>query len=152
MWTKDEALEAYKSFEAWALMQQHCKGIKTLHLDRGGEYLSKVFDQHLAAAGTTQKLTTHDTPQLNGVAEWLNRTLLERIRAFTHTSGLPKTLWGEGLRHATWLKNQTAMRALDSKTPIAALFGMPPDLSGLWLWGCPIWVHNAAGSKLDVRA
>ena len=33
MWTKDEALEAYKSFEAWVLTQQHCKGIKALHSD-----------------------------------------------------------------------------------------------------------------------
>jgi len=33
MHTKNEALEAYKSFEAWTLMQQHCKGIKTLRLD-----------------------------------------------------------------------------------------------------------------------
>jgi transposase InsO family protein len=138
MWTKDEALEAYKSYEAWALAQQHCKAIKVLHLDQGGEYLSKAFDQHLASASTMQKLTTHDTPQLNGMAKWLNCTLLERIRAFMHTSGLPKTLWGKGLRHATWLKNQTAMHALDGKTPFEALFGVPPDLSGLCLWGCPV--------------
>ena len=31
--TKDKALEAYKTFEAWALTQQHCKGIKVLHSD-----------------------------------------------------------------------------------------------------------------------
>ena len=73
-------------------MQQHCKGIKALHLDQGGEYLSKQFDQHLAAAGTVQKLTTYDTPQLNGMAKRLNHTLLERIQAFTHTSSLPKML------------------------------------------------------------
>jgi hypothetical protein len=94
----------------------------------------------------------HDTPQLNGVAEWLNCTLLERIRAFTHMSGLPKMLWGEGLRHATWLKNWTATCVLDSKMPFEALFGAPPNLSGLHLWGCPIWVHNAMGLKLDMRA
>jgi transposase InsO family protein len=150
MQTKDEALEAYKSFEAWVLMQQHCKGIKILRLDQGGEYLSKVFDQHLAAAGTAQKLTTHDTLQLNSIAERLNRTLLERIRAFAHMSGLPKTLWGEGLRHTTWLKNQMAMHALDGKTPFEVLFGVPPNLSGLHLWGCPVWVHDATGLKLDV--
>jgi transposase InsO family protein len=92
MHTKDEALEAYKSFEAWALTQQHCKGIKTLRSDHGGEYLSKAFDQHLAATGTVRQLTTHDTPQLNGVVECLNRTLLEHIWAFTHTSSLPKML------------------------------------------------------------
>jgi hypothetical protein len=44
MRTKDKALEAYKSFEAWALTQQHCKGIKTLRSDHGGEYLSKAFN------------------------------------------------------------------------------------------------------------
>ena len=49
----------------------------------------------------------------------LNRTLLERIRAFAHGSGLPKSLWGEALRHAVWLKNRTGTRALDGKTPLA---------------------------------
>ena len=150
--TKDQALRAYKSFEAWALNQQHCKGIKVLRSDRGGKYLSGEFDTHLAAAGTARKLTPHDTPQLNGVAERLNHTLLEQIRAFTHESGLPKMLWGEALRHAIWLKNRTATRALDGKTPFEALYGRPLDLSNLRLWGCPVWVHSADGSKLDVHA
>jgi transposase InsO family protein len=91
--TKDEALEAYKMFEAWAVTQHHCQAIKVLRSDQGGEYLSEVFNQHLQKAGTVRKLTMHDTPQLNGIAERLNQTLLERIRAFTHTSGLPKSLW-----------------------------------------------------------
>lgn len=150
--TKDEALEAYKMFEAWAVTQHHCKAIKVLRSDRGGEYLSEAFNQHLQKAGTARKLTTHDTPQLNGIAERLNRTLLERIRAFTHTSGLPKSLWGEALRQATWLKNRTATRALDSKTPFEALYGRPPDLSALRTWGTPVLVHNSGGSKLNVRA
>ena len=149
--TKDQVLGAYKSFEAWALNQQHCNGIKVLRSDYGGEYLSGTFDMHLAAAGTARKLTPHDTPQLNGIAECLNCTLLERVRAFTHESGLPKTLWGEALRHAIWLKNRTATRALDGKTPFEALYGHPLDLSNLRLWGCPVWVHSADGSKLDVR-
>jgi transposase InsO family protein len=152
MRTKDEVLEAYKSFEAWALTQQHFKGIKALRSDRGGEYLSKGFDKHLAAAGTACRLTTHDMPQLNGATERLNRTLLECIRAFTHMSGLPKTLWGEGLRHTTWLKNRMATHVLDGKTPFEVLFGTPPDLSRLRLWGCPVWVHDMSGAKLNVQA
>ena len=150
--TKDQALEAYKSFEAWAITQGHCKAIKVLRSDRGGEYLSDAFNAHLAAAGTARKLTVHDTPQLNGVVERLNRTLLERIRAFAHGSGLPKSLWGEALRHAVWLKNRTVTRALDGKTPFEALYGRPLDLSGLRVWGCQVWVHDPDGSKLDVRA
>ena len=149
--TKAEAFGAYEAFEAWALTQQHCAAIKVLRLDRGSEYLSEAFDQHLKSAGTARRLTVHDTPQLNGVAEQLNRTLVERIRAFTHSSGLPKFLWGEALRHAMWLKNCTATCALDGRTPYQALFGPVPDLSALQPWGTTVWVHDANGTKLDAR-
>jgi hypothetical protein len=77
--TKDKAFDAYKTFEAWATTQLHCKAIKVLRSDRRGKYLSKAFDVHLAAAGTARRLTTHDTLQLNGIAEHLNRTLLEQV-------------------------------------------------------------------------
>jgi hypothetical protein len=63
-----------------------------LRSNRGSEYLSGAFDKHPAAAGTAWRLTVHDTPQLNGIAEHLNWTLLERIQACTHESGLPKSL------------------------------------------------------------
>jgi transposase InsO family protein len=119
---KDEAFEAYKSFEAWAIIQHHCKAIKVLHSNHGGEFLSKAFDEHLAKMGIVRKLTPHDTPQLNGVTECLNCTLLKHIHAITHMSSLPKSLWSEALRHATWLKNRMAMHALDSKTPFKALY------------------------------
>ena len=152
MQTKDEALAAYKSFEDWALTQGHCMAIKVLHSDHGGEYLSDTFNAHLAAAGMARKLTVHNTPQLNGIAERLNRTLLERIRAFAHGSGLPKLLWGEALCHAVWPKNCTRTCALDGKMPVQALFGRPPDLSSPCVWGSRIWVHDPDRSKLDVHA
>ena len=149
---KAEAFGSYKAFEAWALAQQLCAAIKVLRSDRGGEYLSGAFDKHLAAAGTARRLTVHDTPQLNGVAERLNRTIVERIRAFTHSSGLPKFLWGEALRHATWLKNRSATRALDGLTPFQVLFGRAPDISRLRRWGATVWVHVGDGDKLAARA
>jgi transposase InsO family protein len=149
--TKDEALEAYKSFEAWAITQGHCTAIKVLRSNCGGKYLSGAFDQHLKKAGMARKLITHDTPQLNGIAECLNRTLLERINALTHASGLPKSLWGEALRHAAWLKNWTATRALDGKMPFKALYSRPPNLSTLQIWGSQVWVHSPSRSKLDVH-
>ena len=150
--TKDQVLKSYKSFEAWAIAQQHCIGIKVLRFNCRGEYLSKDFDKHLAAAGTAQRLTMHDTLQLNGVAERLNWTLLERVCALWHKAGLPKMLWGEALRHATWLKNCTATRVLDAKMPFEALFGTPPDLLVTHLWSCKVWVHDDTGSKLDACA
>ena len=150
--TKDQVLKSYKSYKAWAIAQQHCTSIKVLRSNHGGEYLSKAFDEHLAAAGTAWRLTTHDTPQLNGVTERLNQTLLKRVRALRHEAGLPKMLWGEALRHATWLKNRMAMHALDTKMPSEVLFGTLPNLSVAHLWGCKVWVHDDTGSKLNACA
>ena len=149
--TKDKAFKYYQFFEAWAITQQHCTGIKVLHSNCGGKYLSEAFNEHLAAAGTACWLTVHNTPQLNSIAKCLNQMLLERIWALRHLMGLPSFLWGKALNHATWLKNHMAMWTLDNKMPFEVLFGSPPDLSGLQQWGCTVWVHNGSSSKLDVR-
>jgi len=75
---KSDTLATYKTFEAECRTQHEAK-IKVLHSDRGGEYTGEEFVLHLQQNGTKQKLTVHDTPQHNGVAERLNRTILERV-------------------------------------------------------------------------
>jgi hypothetical protein len=149
--TKDEALQAYKTFVSWARTQHNTK-IKTLRSDRGGEYTGHEFTRFLQQEGTERRLTTHDTPQHNGVAESLNRRLLERVRAMLHYSDLPKNLWAECLRFAVWLKNRASTRSLgNNTTPYEKLYGEKPDLSGVPEWGQTIWVHSGTGSKLDAR-
>jgi len=64
-----------------------------------------------------RRLTTHDTPQHNGVAESLNRRILERVHAMLHHASLPKYLWGEAVLFAAWLKNRTSTKALGQVTP-----------------------------------
>jgi len=118
---KDETFEAYKKYDAWVSTQFNMK-IKCLHSDRGGEYTSEEFTRYLASKGTERKLTIHDTPEHNGVAERLNRTIVKRTRALLHASGLLKFLWGEAIMHVVWLKNHTLTRALDNKTPYEMLF------------------------------
>ena len=61
-------------------------------------------------------------------------------------------MWGEALRHSTWLENRTSTRALGGKTPWQALYGTPPNLSRLKRFGEAVWVHDPNGSKLDPRA
>jgi hypothetical protein len=148
--TKDEALSAYKAFAAWAQTQRGVH-IKRLRSDRGGEYTGNEFTRFLEEQGTERRLTTHDTPQHNGVAESLNRRLVERVRAVLHQSGLPKTLWGEALNHVVWLKNRTSTRSLGNVTPYERVHGDKPSLAGVPEWGVPVWVHHDKGSKLDGR-
>jgi len=48
---KSDTFQAYKEYEAWCRTQMGMP-IKALRTDRGGEYLSEAFQQHLKAAGT----------------------------------------------------------------------------------------------------
>jgi hypothetical protein len=118
---KNEAFQAYKDFAAWAHTQHGAK-VKRLHSDRGSEYTGDEFSKYLKEQGTERRLTTHDTPQHNGVAESLNRWLAERVRAILHHSGLPKHLWGEAISHITWLKNCTSTWALGNVTPYERVY------------------------------
>ena len=150
--SKDEALGAYKTFATWA-QTQHGTRIKRFRSDRGGEYTGAEFTKFLQEQGTERRLTTHDTPQHNGVAESLNRRLLERVRAMMHSADdLPKNLWGEAVSHAVWLKNRTSTRILGKVTPFECLYGEKPNLGGVPEWGQRIWVHDNTGSKLDAQA
>ena len=149
--TKAETFASYKSYEAWLATQFNAK-IKHLRSDRGGEYLSNEFSQHLKSKGTERCITVHDMPEHNGVAECLNRMLIEHVHAMLHASGLPKNLWGEAVMHVTWLKNRSSMRHLGTKMPYEALYQKKPNLSNIPVWGCRIKVHDNNGSKLDVRA
>jgi GAG-pre-integrase domain len=148
--TKNEAFGAYKEYQIWCNVQLDAN-IKTLHSDRGGEYLGTEFISYLKSKGTTQKLTMHDTPQHNGVAEHRNRTIVERIRALLHASRLPRFLWGEAARHVVWLMNRTSTRAVNGKTPYEATFGKKPDLCHVCEWGEKVWVRTETGDKLGER-
>ena len=148
---KSEVLQAYKDFTAWALTQHGAK-VKCFHSDQGGEYMGDNFTKYLNQQGTERRATTHDTPQHNGVAESLNRRLAEHICTVLHHSGLPKSLWGKAVYHATWLKNRTSTQAIGNITPHERLYGEKLNLGRIPEWGQRVWVHTNTGSKLDAQA
>ncbi|KAK1410847.1 hypothetical protein QVD17_37388 [Tagetes erecta] len=54
--------------------------VKCLNSDNGGEYVSKEFRDYYAEYGILMIYTVLGTPQQNGVAERMNRTLNERAK------------------------------------------------------------------------
>src|ERR1700722_10683107 len=89
------------------------------------------------------------------ITEWLKGSTVYSWNVLGHffIQALPKFLWGEAVKHAIWLKNRTATRALpNSKTPYEMLYGKKPNLAGLREWGMKVWVHDDSGTKLDGRS
>lgn len=64
--------------------------LKAVRSDNGGEYLSNKFKNFLADQGIRHQLTVAYTPQRNGTAKRLNRTLLNLMRSMLHHKSLPK--------------------------------------------------------------
>lgn len=91
---KSEVLEKFKEFEA-ATTGSSGERIGTLRSDNGGEYISKEFEAYLKSKGINHQLTVPHSPEQNGVAERMNRTLMESARSMIAHARLPNRYWGE---------------------------------------------------------
>ncbi|BBG97487.1 transposable element gene [Prunus dulcis] len=100
--------EVFEAFKRWKAMVENETGlkIKRLRTDNGGEYEDTRFKKFCYEQGIRMERTVPGTPQHNGVAERMNRTLTERARSIRIQSGLPKQFWAEAVNTAAYLINR----------------------------------------------
>lgn len=137
---KSDAFTAFKQYKAWAENKLQAK-IGILRDDKGGEYSSTEFDQFLRDNGTERERTIKDTPQQNGIAERLNRTIDEGITSMLSQSRLPRSLWADAARTLIYIHNRSPSNTRGFKTPYELWSGNPPSVSHLRAWGCLAYVH-----------
>ena len=80
--------------------------VKCLRSDNGGEYIDGGFSEYCAAHEIRMVKTIPGTPQQNGVAECMNKTLNECARSMRLHAGLPKTFWVDVVSTAAYLINR----------------------------------------------
>lgn len=124
-----------------------------LRTDRGGEFLSYEFGTYCEKNGIKRHLTAPYSPQQNGVVERRNRTLMEMTRSVLKHMSVPNELWGEAVRHSTYLINRLATRSLNEKTPYEMLRLRKPNMSHLKVFGCVCFARTETPGrkKLDDR-
>ena len=147
MWTillkeKSEAFEKFKEFKSLVEKEVNSK-IGTLRTDRGGEFTSKEFHEFCNKSGIKRHLTAPYTPQQNGVVERRNRTLMEMTRSMLKATNVPNYMWGEAVRHATYVINRVPTRALKNSTPYESLKKRKPSIAHIRVFGC------VAHAKID---
>lgn len=86
--TKDEA---FSKFIEWLALVENQSGktLKALRTDKGLEYCNKTFDDFCKSKEILRHKTCMYIPQQNGVAERLNRTILEKLRSLLISLKLP---------------------------------------------------------------
>ena len=137
---KDEVLEKFKEFVNYATNTSG-KKVKVLRSDNGGEYCSKAFDAFMKENGIVHQTTVPYNPAQNGVAERMNRTLLESARSMMFHSKMPNEFWAEAVNTAAYVRNRSPTSSLQGLTPFECLFNRKPDVSNLRVFGCVAYSH-----------
>ena len=95
------------------------------------------------------------SPVQNGIAERINRTLLEHARAMIFSKNISKNLWPEAVTYACYIKNRSPMCALgNNMTPHEVFYNKKPNIVRLQEFGIKCWimVPEQRRTKLDPKA
>ncbi|GJS33328.1 retrovirus-related pol polyprotein from transposon TNT 1-94 [Tanacetum coccineum] len=131
----------------------HCLAGKQTRLafkSRSPFRMENILD--LRAWNSASKDSTEDTT-VNGLAERMNRTLVERVRCLLSHAGLPASLWGEALNTTVHVINLTSCVPLRFDVPDRVWSDKDVSYRHLRVFGCKAFVHipKDERSKLDVK-
>ena len=135
--------EVFEKFKERVELHFYSKGykIQAVRMDGGSEYKA-TLKALLIEKGIECDITTHYSPESNGISERLNRTLLDMARTMLFGANLPNKLWTEAVSTAVYLKNRLPHSSLRGDiTPHEMWFGTKPTLSHLRVFGCAAHTH-----------
>uniref|UniRef100_A0A2N9GZE0 Integrase catalytic domain-containing protein n=1 Tax=Fagus sylvatica TaxID=28930 RepID=A0A2N9GZE0_FAGSY len=89
---KDQVFQLFKKFHAM-VEREKGKFLKCLRTDNGGEYTSNEFENYYSKYGIRHEKTVPGTPQHNGVAERINRTIVEKSPSIPLDFDIPERVW-----------------------------------------------------------
>ena len=111
-------------------------------MNRNGlEFVDNKFLQCCASEGNVRHRTCSGRPQQNGVAERINKTLLERARCMLNQTKLGKQIWAEAVATRCYLRNCSPHTALKFKTPQEVRYNTPINYSSLRVFSYPAYIH-----------
>lgn len=149
---KSQTFAKFKEFKSFAELQTGEK-IQCLRTDGGGEYNSTEFKSFLADAGIQHQQTAANSPQQNGVAERINRTIIEKGKCLMFDANLPKMFWADAVKTVEYIYNRTLTSSINA-IPDEVFFGKKIDVYHLRAFGCRVMVMNTSNSrrKLDRKS
>ena len=143
---KSEYLTVFKEFKTASELETGYK-IKIIRTDNAKELVSTDFESFLKDQGIKHQLTVPYTPEQNGVAERMNRTLVEMARCLMIEGNLPEMLWAELIHTSAYIRNICPTNMNNDKTPIHIWSGRIPNVFHLRKIGCDAYVLNKNPSK-----
>lgn len=151
--SKGEVFTKFVEFKKYVENQLDRK-IKMLRTDNGTEYINKTFDRFCVAHGIKHEKSAPYSAQQNGLAERMNRTIFEKVRAMLFDSKIGKVFWAEAVHAAVNIINALPNGVNKNKSPYEMWFERKPDVSVFKIFGCCVMsqVPGVKRGKLDERS
>ncbi|KAH9288722.1 hypothetical protein KI387_032839 [Taxus chinensis] len=136
---KYDVFETFKIWKALVENETNLK-LKCLISENGGEYYNKVFDDYCSVNGIRKERTILRTPHENGVAERMNKTIMECARSMM----INCIGWWNTRRSLDWKRvfgleafvhvDKENRKKLDAKSKRCTLIGYGYDDFGFRFW------------------
>ncbi|CAI7759623.1 unnamed protein product [Closterium sp. NIES-54] len=148
---------AFTAFRTWLPLAERETDtkLKAFQSDGAGEYRSDEFKAYLQERGIRRLFSLPHAHQKSGVAERLNRTLQEKLRALLAQAQLGPLYWPFAMDHATLLHNLLSSSALpNNASPHLPWAGKLGTTKLLRVFGCVVQYRppTAPLGKFDQRA
>lgn len=116
------------------------KKIKILRSDNGTEYINNVFEKYQIAQGFKHEKSAPYSVQQNGLAERMNRTIIEKVRCMLIEANMTKGFWAEAVHAAADIINILPNRANGNRSPDEVWFKKKPSIEMFRVFGCKTMV------------
>ncbi|POM67185.1 Integrase catalytic core protein [Phytophthora palmivora] len=128
--------------------------LKWLRSDIGTEFVNKKVAALCNRNGIVHQRTVPYSPQQNGVAERMNRTIMEKVRSMLYYKGVSTVWWAEAVSTAVYLINRSSNTTHLDATPYEVCFKMKPRLAHLRVFGSLGYGHidDVKRTKLESKS
>ncbi|GJT86667.1 ribonuclease H-like domain-containing protein [Tanacetum coccineum] len=114
--------------------------VKIIRSDNGTKFKNRDMLEFCGSKGIKQEYSNARTPQQNGIAKRMNRTLIKAARTILADSLLLTTFWAEAVSTACYIFNRVRVTKPQNKTPYELLFSHKPIISYIRPFGCHVTI------------
>ncbi|GJR88215.1 putative ribonuclease H-like domain-containing protein [Tanacetum coccineum] len=126
--------------------------VKIIRSDNDTEFKNRDMLEFYGNKGIKQEYSNARTPQQNGVAKRMNRTLIEAARTMLADSLLPTTFWIEAVSTTCYIFNRVRVTKPQNKTPYELLFGHKPIISYIRPFGCHVTILDTLSMVANLKS
>ena len=112
------------------------------------------FESYLKSKGIHHELVVPYSPEQNGVAERMNRTLLQSAQSIMVRAGVPDKFWSEAVKCAAYIRNHTPTSPIKGNNTPLEVWSEKIHISHFKVFGYIPYAHvpDTQRQKLDKKA